>query len=49
MDNFSFLDIFATKGVEYLFVIGYLVFLIGFWALMRKFKEKEESKREPVS
>ena len=42
MDNFSFLDIFATKGAEYLFVIGYLVFLTGFWTLMRKLKAKEE-------
>ena len=43
MDNFSFLDIFATKGAEYLFVIGYLVFLTGFWWLMRKLQNKEET------
>jgi glycine cleavage system H lipoate-binding protein len=27
-------DIFATKGIEYLIVIGYLVLLIAFWRLL---------------
>ena len=27
-------DLFATKGVEYLIVIGYLVVLAGFWRLL---------------
>lgn len=30
------LDIFATKGSEYLLVIGYLVVLIGVWRLLRE-------------
>ena len=29
-------DIFATKGIEYIFVIGYLVILIVFWKLSTK-------------
>ena len=33
MEGFSRIDIFATKGTEYLFVIGYLVILILFWQL----------------
>jgi len=35
MEGFSIVDIYETKGAEYLFVIGYLVFLIIFWRLMR--------------
>lgn len=33
MEGFSKIDIFATKGIEYLFVIGYLVILILIWRL----------------
>lgn len=29
-------DIFATKGIEYLVVIGYLVVLVGFWRMLTK-------------
>lgn len=36
MEGFSRIDIFDTKGVEYLFVIGYLVLLIIFWKLSTK-------------
>jgi glycine cleavage system H lipoate-binding protein len=28
------MDIFATKGIEYLVVIAYLVLLVGFWRLL---------------
>ena len=35
MEGFSLVDIYETKGAEYLFVIGYLVVLIIFWRLMR--------------
>ena len=31
MEEFSRVDIFDTKGIEYLFVIAYLLFLIIFW------------------
>jgi len=30
MDGFSFIDIFATKGIEYLVVIVYLVLFVFF-------------------
>ncbi len=36
MEGFSRIDIFDTKGIEYLFVIGYLVFLIIFWKVASK-------------
>ena len=30
MDGFSFFDVFATKGIEYLVVIAYLVIFVFF-------------------
>lgn len=35
MEGFSLVDIYETKGTEYLFVIGYLLVLIIFWRLTR--------------
>lgn len=36
MEGFSRIDIFDTKGIEYIFVIGYLLFLIIFWKVSTK-------------
>jgi glycine cleavage system H protein len=36
MEGFSRIDIFDTKGTEYLFVIGYLIILILFWKLVNR-------------
>ena len=36
MEKFSFVDIFASKGIEYLVVIGFLVLLIVFWNVLDK-------------
>lgn len=36
MENFSFHDIFATKGIEYLLIIGFLGILIPFWIVLNK-------------
>ncbi len=33
MEGFNRIDIFDTKGMEYIFVIGYLVILVLFWRL----------------
>jgi len=35
MESFYRVDIFDTKGIEYLFVIGYLLLLIIFWNLAK--------------
>lgn len=35
MEGFSLVDIYDTKGTEYLFVIAYLVLFIIFWRLIR--------------
>ena len=43
MDAFSYTDIFDTKGIEYLIVIGFLLLIIPFWVLLNrplKLKEK---------
>jgi glycine cleavage system H protein len=31
MEGFTYVDIFATKGIEYLLVIGFLMVFILFW------------------
>jgi len=36
MGNYQYVDIFATKGIEYLFVIGFLVTLVAFWRFLNK-------------
>ena len=39
MDGFSYSDIFATKGIEYLIIITFLVLLIPFWLALNKQKQ----------
>ncbi len=34
METVGNIDIFATKGVEYLIVIAYLLLLVGFWYVL---------------
>ncbi|MBN1387230.1 MAG: glycine cleavage system protein H [Bacteroidales bacterium] len=42
MDGFSYTNIFDTKGIEYLIVIGFLILVIPFWrALSKPVKVKE--------
>lgn len=36
MDGFSYVDIFATKHIEYLLVIGFLLLFIPFWRLLNR-------------
>lgn len=43
MEQFAYSDIFATKGIEYIIVIAFLVLIIPFWMLLNrpvKLKEK---------
>ncbi|NJO90329.1 MAG: hypothetical protein HC831_16330, partial [Chloroflexia bacterium] len=43
MENFSKVDIFETKGAEYLFIIGYLLVLLVVWKLLgRQTKTKDQ-------
>jgi hypothetical protein len=34
VSEFSYIDIFATKGFEYLLVIGFFLLLVAFWSLL---------------
>ncbi len=36
METFIAIDIFDTKGTEYIFVIGYLLLLVAFWQIFWK-------------
>ena len=53
MNEFSYIDIFATKGFEYLLVIGFFLLLAGFWSFLHRPKpeirdaqaEREELRR----
>ena len=38
MEGFTYVDIFATKGIEYLVAIAFLVLLIYFWRALNKSK-----------
>lgn len=40
-------DLFATKGIEYLIVIGYLIILVGFWKLLARPAVAEAGARSP--
>ncbi|MBF8294905.1 MAG: hypothetical protein HW389_1450 [Bacteroidetes bacterium] len=36
MGNYQYVDIFATKGLEYLFVVGFLLTLVVFWRFLNR-------------
>ncbi len=36
MDGFSYIDIFETKGIEYLVIIGFLLLLIPFYLVLNR-------------
>jgi glycine cleavage system H protein len=36
MDGFSYSNIFETKGIEYLIIIGFLLMIIPFWILINR-------------
>ncbi len=36
MDGFSYTNIFDTKGIEYLVIIGFLILVIPFWRALNK-------------
>jgi len=47
VNEFSYIDIFATKGFEYLLVIGFFLVLVGFWSYLNMPK-KEIRKAQQV-
>lgn len=36
MDGYSYVNIFSTKGVEYLIVIGFFILIVPFWRLLKE-------------
>jgi glycine cleavage system H protein len=36
MEGFSYVDLFATKGIEYLLVIGFLLVLVLYWRFLNQ-------------
>jgi glycine cleavage system H protein len=36
MDGFTYSNIFDTKGIEYLFIIAFLILLIPFWIILNR-------------
>jgi glycine cleavage system H protein len=36
MDGFTYYNIFDTKGIEYLFIIAFLILLIPFWIIINR-------------
>jgi glycine cleavage system H protein len=46
MDGFSYTNIFATKGIEYLMIIAFMLIIIHFWiALNRKAGKKKDIRK----
>ena len=48
MEEFTRVDIYDTKGIEYLFVIAYLVILILVWTLLKKPEKVAEQFRKAI-
>ena len=47
MQGLGSTDIFATKGIEYLIVIAYLILLVGFWRLLARPRRTPASASAP--
>jgi hypothetical protein len=51
VSEFNYIDIFATKGFEYLLVIGFFLLLVGFWSFLnvpKKEIRKARAEREEL-
>jgi hypothetical protein len=44
MFNNYFVDIFATKGIEYIVVIGFFIIIIQFWKYLNTPAKKAKNK-----
>ena len=49
MEGFTYVDIFATKGVEYLLVIGALLLFIPFWRMVSRPGRSDMRRRKASS
>ncbi|MDZ7738563.1 MAG: glycine cleavage system protein H [Bacteroidales bacterium] len=48
MDGFSYTNIFDTKGIEYLIIIGFLILIVPFWRALNKPLMVKEKIRESL-
>jgi len=48
MDAFTYTNIFDTKGIEYLIIIGFLLLIIPFWIFINKPLKLREKMREAL-
>ena len=39
MDAFSYVNIFSTKGIEYLIVISFFILFVPFWRFLQETEE----------
>lgn len=48
MNDFSYIDIFATKGIEYLIVIVFFILIVPFWKLInpKKYLKIKDDKND---
>lgn len=49
MEGFTYTNIFDTKGIEYLIIIGFLVLIIPFWYILNRKKPAYATARNAVS
>ena len=50
MEGFSYVDLFATKGIEYILVITFLLALIAYWRLLdRRVKNRQKVPVRPLN
>lgn len=49
MDGFSYINIFETKGIEYIVIIIFLLLLIPFWLILNKKEEIKEELHKVIS
>jgi glycine cleavage system H protein len=49
MDGFSYVNIFDTKGIEYIVIIIFLLLLIPFWVILNKKKEIATEIRKAIN
>jgi glycine cleavage system H protein len=47
MDGFSYVNIFATKGIEYLIIISFLVLIVVFWRIINRQKAVQQPAKAP--
>ena len=49
MEGFTFIDIFATKGIEYILVIGFMIVFVGFWIYLKDEQIKTDMILKPLN